>query len=455
MKSNLKIHTAAFICTFLINNVSLAIQLNDTVPQTAIYINEDVINAFKTIWNEEHAPLVYDEYIKSDTIVEGGEAEILKATIMDYFYSTDTTNDTLGFMDLLQENIIEYQEGPKKEEELIVLSEEEQNEITVIDENYIQEQTLDTVREEAEKNLFKNIFKKVKPKEKQKSFVPENDKELVDLIFNVQIAASRKLLDLKTINQIYNGNYPVFISYEDGWYKYRIGKTTSINEANKLKIFCNVKGAFIVAYKDNKKLNTIEYKKIMKDPIILQNKNYKFYKLQIAASKNPLSEEILKKIYTGNKPINLIIENDWYKYQIGTFNNIDSARIEKINCNVKYAFLVKYINGQKDHAKTKIHVPEIKKQPLITKKDTIIFKIQIAAEKRAISNYTLINNYKNFKKIKILYEEGLFKYYVGEYDDYFDALKIKNQLNNKDAFVVAFKNNKKIRLNEAINFKNE
>ncbi|MFC2136907.1 hypothetical protein ACFLTE_01910 [Bacteroidota bacterium] len=277
MNSIFKTYLLIFIYFFLSITAINAIQLSDSIPTKIIHINEEVIQAFKTIWNEEHSPLVYDEYINSDTIVEGGEAEILRTTIIDYFYNTDTTNDTLGFMDLLQENIIEYREGPK-EEEYIVLSEDESDK-TVIDESIdnVPAEEADQ-KDTGDRNLLTKLIKKdkpkTKPKKKSKSFTPESDEELVDLIFNVQVAASRKLLDLKTISQIYNGNYPIFISFEDGWYKYRIGKTTSITEANKLKVYSNVKGAFIVAYKENKKLSLKEYKKIIKEPIALQNKTY-------------------------------------------------------------------------------------------------------------------------------------------------------------------------------------
>ncbi len=463
MTSNFKIYITVIFYIFLFTNTSIADQYSDSVPHKLIFINEDVLQAFKTIWNTEHAPLIYDEYKEMDTIMEGGDMDIIKSTIFDYFYNTDTTEDTLGFMDLFHKNVVEYKEKPSIKENYITLEDEKidsnsltvNNKIITPDEKTKLKPQKKSEKKTKKSDKLKHDIKKSSGKDNQQKFIPASDNDDIELIFNVQIAASHEILDLRTIRQIYNGNYPIFINYEDGWYKYRIGKIPSIIEANKLKFYSNVEGSFIVAYKDNKKLSLEEYKKIINEPIALQDKKYQFYKIQVAASKELLSQNFLCDIYNGKEPVNLIVDGDWYKYQIGQYNNIEAARLEKVKCEAKNAFLVTYINGQKDKIENKIYTPEPKKKgrEIITVSDTIIFKIQVAAEKQALSNYTIISKYRNFEKINIVYEDGLFKYFVGEFDNYFDALKVKNKLKNKEAFIVAYKNNNRIKLNEAINYK--
>jgi hypothetical protein len=71
------------------------------------------------------------------------------------------------------------------------------------------------------------------------------------------------------------------------------------------------------------------------------------FKVQIAAHTVPLSEEYLRTIYLGGMPIDMIYEEEWYKYSIGRFKTLEEATETLEECNVKKAFITAYQGGKK------------------------------------------------------------------------------------------------------------
>ena len=71
------------------------------------------------------------------------------------------------------------------------------------------------------------------------------------------------------------------------------------------------------------------------------------FKVQIAAHTVPLTEEYLRTIYKGGMKIDLIFEEDWYKYSVGRYKTLEEATATLENCNVKKAFIVAYQSGIK------------------------------------------------------------------------------------------------------------
>jgi len=88
----------------------------------------------------------------------------------------------------------------------------------------------------------------------------------------------------------------------------------------------------------------------------------------------------------------------------------------------------------------------------IIKKDTLgsIYKIQLSASKKKLALEP--KNFKGLQNVKLIYEDSIYKYIYGETSDY---EKAKNQLNEvkskgyESAFMIAFKNGKKISIQEA------
>ena len=94
-------------------------------------------------------------------------------------------------------------------------------------------------------------------------------------------------------------------------------------------------------------------------------------------------------------------------------------------------------------------------QKQIKKEEKPIFKIQILTSDRKLS--TNNKQFKGLSPISYYQEKGIYKYTYGESSDYNKVLRTKRQIETKfkGAFIIAFKNGKKIDVNQAIKeFKN-
>ena len=90
-----------------------------------------------------------------------------------------------------------------------------------------------------------------------------------------------------------------------------------------------------------------------------------------------------------------------------------------------------------------------------TSKAKPVFKIQILASDKKLSNQS--KQYKGLSPVGYYQEKGLYKYTYGDNTDYNKVLRTKKQIASKfkGAFIVAFKNGKKMDVNQAIKeFKN-
>lgn len=74
-----------------------------------------------------------------------------------------------------------------------------------------------------------------------------------------------------------------------------------------------------------------------------------FYRLQIAACRDKLSPQELKRRCSKIEDVVLTFEDDWYKYTIGSFSDYKSARELRDRSNIKGAFVVAYLNGKRIH----------------------------------------------------------------------------------------------------------
>ncbi|MDT8346991.1 MAG: N-acetylmuramoyl-L-alanine amidase, partial [Flavobacteriaceae bacterium] len=81
----------------------------------------------------------------------------------------------------------------------------------------------------------------------------------------------------------------------------------------------------------------------------------------------------------------------------------------------------------------------------------VIFKVQLAASSRKLAARPY--NFKGLEHITRAEEKGIYKYYYGATSDYNSAQRFKDeaaQKGYKDAFIVAFKNGKKVPLKEVL-----
>ena len=69
------------------------------------------------------------------------------------------------------------------------------------------------------------------------------------------------------------------------------------------------------------------------------------YKIQIAASKTPLTINKLRLIYDSKDVISAEYSDGWYKYLIGFFDTYEKASKFKLIIGVSDSFIVGYKNG--------------------------------------------------------------------------------------------------------------
>ncbi len=210
----------------------------------------------------------------------------------------------------------------------------------------IQEPTLilDNTIQQPQETLEPSIKSEYSSPEKVtiSSISTENDN---NTYYFVQIAASRTPISESLLRTIYIGNDSIIIKQEEGWYKYQIGKTTNYSSAQNIAKTVRVAGAFVTAYKNNKK--QILWKTLSSS--YPSNESSKLiFVVQISANLKPINLEqraILQKKVGGF--IREINEDGWYKYQYVVGSSYKEALNKWKEIGTNISFLVAYYDGQK------------------------------------------------------------------------------------------------------------
>jgi len=147
------------------------------------------------------------------------------------------------------------------------------------------------------------------------------------------------------------------------------------------------------------------------------------YTVQIAASRVPLSAELLKAIYSGPEQPQETHENDWYKYTVGPFSNFTSALQFKESCQVKDAFVAANSDGK-----------------------NIIFKVQVAACRNEMSVEELRKIYSKSEELENSQEDGWNKYLINCNNNYWKACKLLKDIRIAGAFIAAYRDGQRIEL---------
>jgi hypothetical protein len=164
-------------------------------------------------------------------------------------------------------------------------------------------------------------------------------------IYRVQILACRIPIDAKSIESVYNGEQKVQELFEDNWYKYVIGEYSSYTDAKSVKQQVNVPGAFVIAYLNGKRIKILKPTSGFTQYQTDANVNFK---VQIAASKKPLSKKYLNNIYLdNNNNVEELLEDEWYKYSISFGPDLNSALKFIESQNIPGAFITSYLGNNK------------------------------------------------------------------------------------------------------------
>jgi N-acetylmuramoyl-L-alanine amidase len=104
-------------------------------------------------------------------------------------------------------------------------------------------------------------------------------------------------------------------------------------------------------------------------------------------------------------------------------------------------------------SKVVIEKPDLKKTVINQDNSATIFKVQLSASSKKVE--LTPNNFKGLKNISVLFENNIYKYMYGETSDYNEVKKQLQEAKDRgysSAFLIAFKNGKKMSIQEALKY---
>ncbi len=189
-------------------------------------------------------------------------------------------------------------------------------------------------------------------------------------------------------------------------------------------------------------------------PEIPSGENLEF-RVQVAASRIPLNISQIESIYSGNMSIVEIREEGYFKYQIRGYLLLSDAQTVCSQSDVENAYIEAYKG--KDRIALGLAAKENRSlEQLVAQKgreramSPIIFAVQLGASRTRLSDQQVQNLSDCDNPVKIVFEGGLYKYqvFIGKHlESAFDYLE---KCAEKESFIVAYKNGRKLKLHKAI-----
>jgi hypothetical protein len=282
-----------------------------------------------------------------------------------------------------------------------------------------------------------------------------------EVIFRVQLAANRSELSQRALSRMYYGNKAVEMINENGWYKYSVGDFDTYEAASEFRKSTGLRDAFVVAYRKGTRFATGAAPVEIKAPTAYAPGGEQrmppglLFRVQVAASRIPLNLKQLERIYSGKYPIEMILEEGWYKYQFMGVRLYSDALHIKQNLTTPGAFIVSYENGTKTNmaeAVKKSRELELVVQSKGRKGivDEIEFHLQLAASRLVISQEELQAIYNGPEPVSVILEDGWYKYHLKAGNSPEMAEQFKQACGIAGAFIVPYKRAAKIPYYEAI-----
>jgi len=293
----------------------------------------------------------------------------------------------------------------------------------------------------------------------KKQEIPAQSKAIPET-YRIQIAADREPLTQRTLQQLYKGDKKISIINEDGYNKYSIGEFETFEEAEAYKTKMGIPNSFVAANIPDQVQSQVEMKPLAGEKTTPKanltektanqiinkgiDENQIIFKVQIAASRVPLSKQQLRSIYDEEHAITMFEEDGWYKYAIDVTNDYTKAVKVRDEANIKGIFIAAYLHGEK------LKLYEARKQAGQLNDSGLQFYVQIAASKSKMKDTQLRRVYKGELDIVEFYEEGWYKYRLPAGSFYAEANNLRRRLGIKGSFISAYKDNQKIPIQEAI-----
>ncbi len=183
--------------------------------------------------------------------------------------------------------------------------------------------------------------------------VESNKKPEINIEYRVQVAAvfggttSKRMLQrkLRLNDEIKEDPYKKS-------YRYTVGSFKTYGEAAQYRALLNVRGAYVVVFKNGKYIGQLENTNadvMDKDGLF---DNGITYKIQLAASKNrpySISKLAYKYDFDDNKIMEDKTSSGWYQYSIGKFQTIKDAKeyLNEIKHKIPAAYIIKFQDGKR------------------------------------------------------------------------------------------------------------
>ncbi len=232
-------------------------------------------------------------------------------------------------------------------------------------------------RESFKDKEFSEKSYEVKTDEKDRKYPSYKKPTAIELAdtkhsYSVQIASAIKPEDISYLNRRYPKTGEIREEQVGGRYKYTFGNFDSYREASKARENCGVKGAFVIAYNDNRRLKHIsdvllpeeqqtyegevnrsqntgradETDDISQNNITEESNKAVEYRVQIGTSRIPASQSQLDEMNKTDLPVKTVKKTKLYKYTIGSFDSYQEAKSFIQSHRLSDAFVVKFENGK-------------------------------------------------------------------------------------------------------------
>lgn len=173
------------------------------------------------------------------------------------------------------------------------------------------------------------------------------------------------------------------------------------------------------------------------------------FAVQVAASRFPLTRTQLQAIYPGNLTVEIVREDNWFKYRIPGFRVFKAAAQIANEAGMGDAWVMATSGGKTSdlvaaRKATRNLESDLPGNAYSNNQWPVDYYVQVAAsrvriQKDEITKYCLSDNYRE------VIEEGWFKYQIYAGNSYDDARSLKQSLNCR-SFIVGYRGGKKINL---------
>lgn len=168
------------------------------------------------------------------------------------------------------------------------------------------------------------------------------------------------------------------------------------------------------------------------------NHNYSdvVYKVQIVAARKQVSKRELNFIYKGNEKVIKERSGGFYRYLFGNFTSFEVAKKAQNNSGVADAFIVAYKNGKrfKTYDSTNINLT----------RNGITYRIQIGTSRIPASRNQKNKMNKTNLKVQTFKSLNIYKYTIGDFSTYNEALNLKKSKGLRKCFIVKYRNGKEV-----------